>query len=249
MNVKLDRFFRIYNATLTVVSVIALVVVLLDWCHLIALNRTFGQVVISILLLVFASDYLIRLFMARGKAKMLASNTFRLSALVPTDGVVSEEHLKKMAHSIRTARKIFAARWHHLTHHFRSRLMRFLRGGGLIYYLGLSGGLILVASVIYAYAEHTSFWNGLWWAIVTATTVGYGDVTPHTLLGRLVAIILMFTGIGLIGTLTSSITAYFTAAPTTISTPADELLKYQKLQQDGVISKKELMTQKNRLLH
>ncbi|WP_054677203.1 hypothetical protein [Lacticaseibacillus sharpeae] len=95
MNAKLERFFRIYNATLTVVSVIALIVVILDWCHLIKLNHLFGQVTISLLLLIFASDYLIRLFMARGKAKMLASNTFRLSALVPTDGVVSEEHLKK----------------------------------------------------------------------------------------------------------------------------------------------------------
>ncbi|WP_241559462.1 potassium channel family protein [Lacticaseibacillus hulanensis] len=248
MNAKLERFFRIYNATLTAVSLLALIVVVLDWCQVIQLNGTLGRILISILLLVFASDYLIRLFMARGKAKMLATNTFRLSTIVPTDKVMSPEHVQKVVSSAAAARRRIGEAWHHLTHHFKSRLMRFLRGGGLIYYLGLSAMLILIASVVYAYAEHTTFWNGLWWAIVTATTVGYGDVTPHTLLGRLVAIILMFTGIGLIGTLTSSITAYFTAEPI-VSSPADELLKYQKLQQDGVISKKELMAQKNKLLH
>ncbi len=249
MNTKLERFFRIYNATLTLVSVVALVVVILDWCHLIHLDYTLGKVVISLLLLIFASDYLLRLIMAHGKARMLASNTFRLSALVPTDSVMSPEHLRHVVQSARTVRESVTTRFKNATQHFRHRLMRFLRGGGLIYYLGLSAGLILIASVIYAYAEHTDFANGLWWAIVTATTVGYGDIAPHTLLGRIVAVILMFTGIGLIGTLTSSITAYFTATPTTVSTPADELLKYHKLQQDGVITKKELLTQKNRLLH
>lgn len=248
MNPRLERFFRIYNAILTVVSIAAIVVVILDWVNLISLNTTVGRVMISLLLLVFAADYLMRLAMAHGKAKMLASNTFRLSALVPTDSVLAPEHLKSIWHSVRTAQQAMHDRWHHATARFRGRLMRFLRGGGLIYYLGLSAALILVASVIYAYAEHTDFANGLWWAIVTATTVGYGDIAPHTLLGRSVAVVLMFTGIGLIGTLTSSITAYFTAGPTTVTTPADELLKYEQLRKDGVISKQELNQQKKKLL-
>lgn len=248
MDTKLTRFFRIYNAILTLTSLVALAIITLDWINIIEFDGFSSRVVLTILLVIFASDYLLRLFMARGKAKMLATNTFRLSTLVPTNRVMSPEHVRKVAQSVRGVQQNFARHWHNFTYHFRTRAMRFLRGGGLIYYLGLSAGLILIASIIYAFAEHTSFWNGLWWAIVTATTVGYGDVTPHTLLGRLVAIILMFTGIGLIGTLTSSITAYFTATPNA-SSPADELLKFQQLQRDGVISKKELMTQKNKLLH
>jgi voltage-gated potassium channel len=44
--------------------------------------------------------------------------------------------------------------------------------------------------------QHLSAWDGIWWAIVTVTTVGYGDITPHTTAGRIIAIVVMVTGIG-----------------------------------------------------
>ena len=50
-----------------------------------------------------------------------------------------------------------------------------------------------------------SFSDGLWWALVTITTVGYGDITPMTSIGRLVASALMFLGLGLIASLTAVI--------------------------------------------
>lgn len=53
------------------------------------------------------------------------------------------------------------------------------------------------------------FGDGVWWAIVTASTVGYGDIAPSTLVGRIIAIILMMTGVGLVSTLAASITSYF----------------------------------------
>ena len=53
------------------------------------------------------------------------------------------------------------------------------------------------------------FADGLWWAIVTITTVGYGDLTPVTTEGRAVAVFLMLIGITLFGVLTASIAAYF----------------------------------------
>jgi voltage-gated potassium channel len=51
--------------------------------------------------------------------------------------------------------------------------------------------------------------TALWWAIVTVTTVGYGDRYPSTPGGRAVAVVLMLLGIGLIGVLTATIASVF----------------------------------------
>lgn len=62
--------------------------------------------------------------------------------------------------------------------------------------------------------DHSDFPNlglSLWWAVQTATTVGYGDVTPRTVVGRLVAAFVMLQGIALIAVVTASITSTFVA--------------------------------------
>jgi voltage-gated potassium channel len=51
--------------------------------------------------------------------------------------------------------------------------------------------------------------DALWWAVVTVTTVGYGDRFPVSEGGRVVAVILMLLGIGLIGVLTATVASVF----------------------------------------
>ncbi len=55
------------------------------------------------------------------------------------------------------------------------------------------------------------FGQGLWWAVVTVTTVGYGDRFPVTPFGQGIAVVLMLTGIGLIGVLTATVASFFVA--------------------------------------
>ena len=54
-----------------------------------------------------------------------------------------------------------------------------------------------------------SFGDGLWWAVTTVTTVGYGDKFPTTSLGRVLAVGLMLVGISLMGVITASVAAWF----------------------------------------
>jgi len=54
-----------------------------------------------------------------------------------------------------------------------------------------------------------NFGDGLWWAITTVTTVGYGDRYPTTTEGRFLAVALMIMGISLMGVITASVAAWF----------------------------------------
>ena len=51
--------------------------------------------------------------------------------------------------------------------------------------------------------------SGLWWAVQTVTTVGYGDKVPSTTEGRLVSSVVMVTGLGFLSVVTASISALF----------------------------------------
>ena len=52
-------------------------------------------------------------------------------------------------------------------------------------------------------------WDGMWWAWVTMATVGYGDVVPHSMAGRLFASLLIMFGVVVLSMLTASMAAFF----------------------------------------
>ena len=60
-------------------------------------------------------------------------------------------------------------------------------------------------------ANITTFGDALWWAAITTTTVGYGDVYPVTTQGRFIAIGLMVVGIATVGAITASVAAWMVA--------------------------------------
>ena len=98
--------------------------------------------------------------------------------------------------------------------------------------------LILFFIVLFGFIFFTtepdvkSFSDGLWWALVTITTVGYGDITPMTTIGRLVASALMFLGLGLIASLTAVISVKFIQNFVDHHTNDDVLEKLDEMQKD-----------------
>ena len=57
--------------------------------------------------------------------------------------------------------------------------------------------------------EYASLWIGMWFALQTVTTVGYGDVTPKDAAGKLVAALIMLEGIAFLAIVTAAITSTF----------------------------------------
>ena len=86
----------------------------------------------------------------------------------------------------------------------------------------LAAGVIVTATAVVVVAggaamrfldhtEYSNVWVGMWWAIQTVTTVGYGDVTPTHQSGRIVATFVMLEGIAFLAIVTAGITSTFVA--------------------------------------
>ena len=71
------------------------------------------------------------------------------------------------------------------------------------------GGGILIR--VLDHREYANVWVGMWWSMQTVTTVGYGDVTPKDVAGRLVGAFVMLEGIAFLAIVTAAITSTFIA--------------------------------------
>ena len=110
------------------------------------------------------------------------------------------------------------------------RLNRFLRNPASV---RGAMGVIAVATVAVVVAggalmrlidhpEYSTIWVGMWWAIQTVTTVGYGDVTPKNPAGRIVAAFVMLEGVAFLAIITAAITSTFVQRASQIRSPRRE---------------------------
>ena len=98
---------------------------------------------------------------------------------------------------------------------YLSAFIRALHRERVFYLILAVAGLIFLGALGFSLAEsgHESWWwrfcQGAWWAVVTLTTVGYGDVVPLTPSGRLVGVVLMLGGVVSVSLLTATVASIF----------------------------------------
>lgn len=75
--------------------------------------------------------------------------------------------------------------------------------------------VVFIGAALVYRAEHATnpgfatYGDALWWAVVTLTTVGYGDIVPKTDAGRIIAVMIMVTGVAVLGVLAGSLAGFF----------------------------------------
>ena len=178
----------------------------------------------------FAADYCVNLYLAADRRKYVRAHIVELIAILPFNAFFKGIRLMRVYPLIRSTRLLQASRLLRLIVYFgrtHKYVSRFLRQHNFHYVLFFTVSTILLGAVAIGHFEKMGFNDAIWWALVTATTVGYGDISPASTGGRVVAVFLMLTWIGFISTLTGTIASYFVrpeAADGSPDTPRNEFV-------------------------
>lgn len=194
---------KLYYLLIAVLCVVSVVFAVLDYTR--GLTRA-EQITDWTIYAFFVIDYVVRFIIADDKRVFFKENIFDLIAIIPVNSAM---RVFRLARFVKLLRFVKLFRIGALSGRFAKRSSRFLDTNGFKYVLMICAIAILVASVAMTYFENMKFADALWWSFVTATTVGYGDLSPASGAGRIIACCLMLVGIGLIGSLTSTITSFF----------------------------------------
>ena len=158
---------------------------------------------------VFFLDFLIRFFRAESKLAYMKWGWIDLLASIPANGVFRLGRIARVIQIIRVI-KAYRSISHIVENIFKNHMK-----GTFTFAVIVAFMLILFSSVLILEVETAPNSNiktaedALWWAYVTITTVGYGDLYPVTTEGRIVALVLMTAGVGLFGVFTGYLASWF----------------------------------------
>lgn len=220
----------IYDICAGIMSIIAVLVVMMEYSQNLSSEemRVVG-ILNDVVYGIFVLDYLFRFLCSKDKIKFFKYNIVDLIAIIPFAYITSF----KTGNTFKLIRVI--------TYILRvlGDIREILFTNGFIYALGIIIIITLLGSIgIYTFeyginTEIKSIGDALWWSIVTVTTVGYGDIIILSRGGRVIACILMLTGVGFISMLTSTMATFF-------FTKSKERTKNIKINKEDIINLSEL---------
>jgi voltage-gated potassium channel len=214
---------KIFDVTLLILIIASIAVVMLDSIE--SYHKQYGELFYLlewIFTILFTIEYILRLICLRQPLLYVFSffGLIDLLAIVPSYLSIFYVGAQSLL-VLRALRLLRVFRIFKLTHFLTE--MQFLRSAMnsslkkiAIFMLVVLGLVIILGSVMYMVEGRvngfSSIPESIYWAIVTITTVGYGDISPVTPLGKFIASIMMFIGYGIIAVPTGIVTTEMTIA-------------------------------------
>lgn len=210
--------YQIFILVLTVLSLAIMVWLLLPITEE---TRKLLNIYDNIICLIFLYDFFANLMQAKKKSDYFIKERGWLDLLgsIPSFGITTYGGLLRLARLSRLARITRLMRGQNKKEiiedvvNNRNQYTAFITILLTVIVLTVGSTLVLQFESKNPDASIQTGWNALWYSIVTITTVGYGDFYPITYGGRIVAIFIMFMGVGIIGALASILSSILVGAP------------------------------------
>jgi voltage-gated potassium channel len=184
---RTDTVHRYFEKPLLVAAVLSVPTTILQFSQVSAPLHTLGETLNWLIWLAFLAELAALLAVAPNRVRYLLLNPISLAIVVLTP-----PFLGGAVQSIRALRLLRVLRLLRLAP--LARIVFSLEGVKAT--VGLAFLTAMVGGAGFAAEEGTSFGNGLYWAATTMMTVAYGDITPKTTEGKIIAVIVMLVGIG-----------------------------------------------------
>nr|WP_321237436.1 ion transporter [uncultured Psychroserpens sp.] len=213
---RLSRFFSFFIQILILVSIVTFSVETIP--NLKPQTRTILHAIELFCVIVFTAEYLLRIYVADSKFKFVFSffGIIDLLAILPfylSFGV--DLRSLRALRFLRLFRVLKLVRYNRAMNHFTRAIKSAKEEIFLFIFITLI--LIYFAAVGIYYFENqaqpkhfSSIFDSLWWAIITLTTVGYGDVYPITVGGKVFTFFILMIGLGIVAIPTGIISSALT---------------------------------------
>jgi voltage-gated potassium channel len=195
---RLDKHFQV---PIFVAALLVIPVIVIEQAHVSHGVKTLGEILNWLIWAAFATELVVMLAVVRDRMGWLRKHPLEAAIVLLTAPI-----LPASLQALRMFRLLRVLRIAVLVKEYRRLFtLEGVRGAAVIAAIAAFCGGAIFSVVEKGY----SVWDGVWLAITTMTTVGYGDLSPHTTAGRLVAVTLMLVGIGFIALLTGAIAERF----------------------------------------
>ena len=205
------RLAYLYKITLPILALTALLILItLGADYFRPSRQPLTIFILNILIwLIFTTDFTIRIFLSEDGKHFVTSHIAEFIAIIPATPLlllatelvnIHMQDLAKNLFEIIFVIKFFA----YLIRAFTTQ-RRLIRTNPLHYAAAVTMTALVVAAVLFSNLEGRSYADSIWWAFVTASTTGFGDIVPATQGGRIVGIFLMVIGVSCISMLTGAI--------------------------------------------